>query len=127
MGPLRRGLITAAALLPGPAWAEACATVRPGWDGVPVTAWGETLALFSTPAALFLLAASVTAIALRSAIGALVVCLMWSTLTTIIVATDPTGLRDQARIEGCTASPALFIAAIAILCAAMVLYTARKT
>ncbi|WP_162497398.1 hypothetical protein [Roseovarius dicentrarchi] len=125
MGPLRRGLI-AAAFLPGAAWAGACETVRPGWDGTPITAWGEALALFSTPAALFLLAASVTATLLRSAVGALVVCLMWSTLTMIVVSTDPTGLRDASRIEGCTGSPALFIVAVAALCAAMILYTTRK-
>ncbi len=126
MGPLRRGLI-AAALLPSTAWAEACVTERPGWDGVPVTALGEALALFSTPAAVFLLAASLTAIALRSAFGAAVVCVLWSALTMIIVAADPTGLRDLARLEGCTASPALFIAAVALLCAGMILYTTRKT
>ncbi len=115
-----------AALLPGAAWAGACETVRPDWDGVPVTALGEALALFSTPAALFLLAASVTAIILRSAIGALVVCVLWSGLTMIVVTTDPTGLRDPARIEGCSGSPALFIIAIAVLCGAMILHTTRK-
>ncbi len=115
-----------AALLPSAAWADVCATERPDWNGVPVTAWGEALALFSTPAALFLLASSVTATLLRSAIGALVVCLMWSTLTMIVVSTDPTGLRDASRLEGCTGSPALFIVAVAALCAAMILYTTRK-
>ncbi|PVA10427.1 hypothetical protein DC366_09370 [Pelagivirga sediminicola] len=127
MGPLRRGLIAAtAALPPGAALAGTCDTVRPGWDGVPVTIWGEAAALFSTPAALFLLAASATATLLRSAWGALVVCVLWSGLTMVITAADPGGLRALARSEGCAASPAIFIAAVALLCGAMILYTTRK-
>ncbi len=129
MGPVRRGVSPAAALFvlaPTAALAEVCDKARPSWDGVPFTVWDEALALFSTPAALFLLAASATAILLRSAWGALVVCVLWSGMTMLIVTTDPTGMDDLARLEGCLASPALFILAVATLCGAMILYTNRK-
>lgn len=127
MGPFRRGLIiAAAALTPGAAMAEVCETLRPGWDGVPITIWGEALALFSSPASLFLLAASVTALLLRSAWGALVVCVLWSGLTMMVAAADPEGQRAGAMAEGCRASPALFILAVAALCGGMILYTSRK-
>lgn len=113
-------------LMPGPAFADVCQTVRPGWDGLPVTIWGEALALLVSPAALFLLAASATALILRSAWGVLVVCVLWSGLTMLIAAGDPGGLRGQALAEGCRASPAVFIIAVAALCGAMILYTSRK-
>jgi hypothetical protein len=45
----------------------------------------------------------------------------------LIAAADPTGMRAAALIEGCRASPALFIVAVAALCGAMILYTSRKT
>jgi hypothetical protein len=128
MGSIRGRLIAAlpAALLPGAAWAAACDSLRPGWDGTPVTVWGEALALLSSPASLFLLAASATAVLLRSALGAVVVCVLWSGLTMMIAASGPAGPRGLARAEGCAASPAVFIAGIALLCAAMVLYTSRR-
>ncbi|MFX0546458.1 hypothetical protein ACEWPL_013025 [Roseovarius sp. S1116L3] len=128
MGPVRRGLITAAlTLAPGTALADACGIERPGWDGVPVTMWGEALTLFSSPAALALLAASAIAVLMRSAWGALIVCVLWSVLTMIVAAADPTGLRAEAMAAGCRASPALFIIAVAAICGAMILHTSRKS
>ncbi|MFX0542914.1 hypothetical protein ACEWPM_014430 [Roseovarius sp. S4756] len=120
-------MITAAALLvPGAALAEVCDKERPDWDGVPVTMLGEAIILFSTPAALILLAASAIAVMARSPWGALVLCVLWSGLTMMVAAADPTGLRAQALAEGCLASPALFIVAVAAICGAMILHTSRK-
>ena len=137
MGPVRRRLITGATALPTlglaatalaqeAAVSGVCAEERPNWDGVPVTMAGEALILFSTPAALALLAASVIAVVMRSPWGALVLCVLWSGLTMMVAAADPTGLRAQALAEGCRASPAIFIVIVAAICGAMILQTSRK-
>ncbi len=125
MGPVRRGLILAIpAILPAPVWAEACATFRPGWDGMPVTIFDEAIALFSTPIALILLVASMLVIRFRSSWGAVAVCLAWSLLITATTFFDPTGgLRNAGVAEGCVGSPALFIGIVAALCAGMIIYT----
>jgi hypothetical protein len=44
----------------------------------------------------------------------------------MVAASDPTGLRADAVIEGCRASPVIFIVAVAVLCGAMIVYTSRK-
>ncbi|SEK68496.1 hypothetical protein SAMN05421666_0460 [Roseovarius nanhaiticus] len=142
MGPVRRGLTAAAPLAAMLAalltqatatLAQEAATVtgvckdeRPLWDGTPVSMLGEAVILFSSPAALILLAASAIAVALRSSWGALALCVLWSGLTMLIAAADPTGLRAEAFAEGCRASPALFIVAVAAICGAMILHTSRK-
>ncbi|QIE46838.1 hypothetical protein G5B38_15640 [Pseudohalocynthiibacter aestuariivivens] len=112
--------------LPGAALAEVCANERPDWTGVPVSAWAEALALFSTPAALFLLAASAVAVMLRHQWGALAVCVLWSFLTMAVTMFD-TDMRASAMTEGCIGTPIVFIVAIASLCVAMILYTGRPT
>ena len=52
------------ATLPTAAWAKVCDKERPDWNGTPVTAVGEAIALFSNPVSLVLL--MVTALAVRS-------------------------------------------------------------
>ncbi|MCV2882838.1 hypothetical protein [Actibacterium sp. XHP0104] len=128
MGPLRRRLTAALfATLPGPAFAQACATQRPFWEGEPVSAFAEAITLFSTPAALILLAASALAIRFRHQWAALVTCLLWSLLTSSLTVMDVTGgARDAAIAEGCIGSPALFIAVVAAICVGMILYTAPR-
>lgn len=122
MGPFRRGLILV--LLPGPAWAGACAELRPGWDGTPVSAWAEAVALLGSPLSLILLVATALALRFRSQWGALAVCVAWSFLVSGFTVFDPTGgAREAAMTEGCVGSPAIFILGVAALCVATVLYT----
>jgi hypothetical protein len=123
MGSFRRGLILA--LLPTSAFAEVCSTERPNWDGMPVSMIAEALALFTTPGALFLLAATVVALFLRNSNGVLVVTCLWSGLVTI-VATTGGEVRAAAVEEGCVSSPALFIVAVAAICGCSILYTLRR-
>lgn len=125
MGPLRGGLILS--LLPGLARASACDTERPGWDGVPMTALGEALLLFSSPAALVLLAATILVIWLRHQWGALAVCLLWTALVSVVAFIGSSGETHAAAVtEGCVGSPTLFIAAVAAICVAMIFYTAPR-
>ena len=62
MGPLRRGLILAAATLPAPAWAEVCDKERPTW--VPKTpAAGFEVAAYLLTASLGILLAILIVVA----------------------------------------------------------------
>lgn len=129
MGPLRGGLI--AALLPAPALAgEACDAFRPGWDGAPVGPWQEAVWLFGAPAALVLLVATMLVLRLRSAWGAVAICVAWSVLVSLQTNFAPAdGLRRAAAAEGCVGSPTVFIIAVVVLCGATVLHAgtpARK-
>lgn len=124
MGSVRRGVILA--LLPTPALAEACDTIRPGWDGGEVSALAEAITLFSSPISLILLLCSALVFRFRSSKGALAVVLAWSFLITAITFLDPTGgVRTQAALDGCVGSPALFIAAVGAISVGMILYTGR--
>ena len=127
MGPIRRRLI-ATALLVGaaaPAYAQSCAEVRPGWDGMPVSAFGELLFLAQSPLVLILVMLTAVALRFRSEWGGLVVVVGWS-ITTYLVTGWGSGAAAQtaAAAEGCVGSPALFIAVAAALCVGVVLYTA---
>jgi len=127
MGPIRRRLI-ATALLVGaaaPAYAQSCAEVRPSWDGMPVSAFGELLFLAQSPLVLILLMLTAVAVRFRSEWGGLVVVVGWS-ITTYLVTGWGSGAAAQtaAATEGCVGSPALFIAVAAALCVGVVLYTA---
>ncbi|MDJ0826489.1 MAG: hypothetical protein QNJ16_13380 [Rhodobacter sp.] len=122
MGSLRRGLILAA--LPTQAVAEACATVRPDWDGSPMSTLSEALFLVTTVPVLVLLLATLAALRFRSQWGGLAVVVLWTALVTFLTMVDPSGLQAASRAEGCVGSPALFIAAVAAICVATVLYTA---
>ena len=125
MGPVRGGLILCA--LPGVAWAEVCDKVRPGWDGAPVSALGEALGLFLSPAGLILLALSIFAVRFHAQWAGLAVVLLWTVFVTIVTMADPTGIRPQAMAEGCVGSPTLFIVAVAAICVAIVLWTKPRT
>lgn len=125
----RRVLTTALTLLPGRAFAGACATERPGWTpGTPSTEWTEALYHFSSVPAIALILATALAIRLRSQWGGLAVTVLWSALVALIVwgrfGDDPAGLRKSAIEEGCLGSPTLFIAAVTAICIATILYTA---
>ncbi|MDZ7709438.1 MAG: hypothetical protein U5K36_04635 [Roseovarius sp.] len=128
--PGRRLLPTAAlTLLPAPALADACATLRPGWPaGTQATEWTEALYHFSSVPALILLIATALTIRFRSQWGGLAVTVFWSAFVALIVwgrfGDDPAGLRKSAIEEGCLGSPTLFIAAVTAICIATILYTA---
>ena len=125
MGPIRRRLAAALALLPSAGWAEVCETARPGWDGQPVTAWGELLFLFQTPLVLVLIIATVLTLRFRSEWGGLVVVVGWSLATFIITGWgESNAFRQEAAAEGCIGNPGLFIAIAAAVCVGVVLYTA---
>lgn len=108
------------ALLPGPALAQTCAELRPGWTSdAPPTAWTEVLALMSTPASLVLLLASAVVVRLRHQWGALAVTLFWSFWISFVALAGPT----QAAAEGCIGNPTLFIVLVAAICMGMIVYT----
>ncbi len=125
MGPVRGGLILA--LLPLQASAGVCETFRPGWDGVPVTGFGEAVALLGSPVSLVLLVATVVALRFRSQWGVLGTSLLWAAWVSVIAFLDPTGgARSAGMTEGCVGSPTLFILAVSVLCTAAVLITAPR-
>lgn len=125
MGPVRGGVTLAAlaVLAAGPAHAEVCAQFRPDWDGGPVSAGQEMIALFGTPISLVLLLATAFAIRFRSAWGALAVFVGWSFAVAAVTFLDPTGgQRAAAAAEGCVGSPTLYIAVVFALCAGLMIY-----
>lgn len=126
MGPLRRRLIAGLALLgPTPAAAEVCATLRPGWDGTPVTGFGELLLMFQTPLVLILILASALAVRFRHELGGVIVVVGWSIATYMVTGWgNSDGIRQAAMTEGCVGSPALFITVAVAVGVGVVLYTA---
>ena len=107
MGPFRRrlSLTLLISVMASPALAEVCYKERPDWDGIPVTLESEALALFLSPAGLFLLGALAVAVLFRHAMGTAIVALLWSFFISFIVWPDPTGLRGARISEGCEAQP----------------------
>ena len=137
MGPLRgvsaqrrrrRALWTlCATLAPAPALAEVCDKVRPFWTpGRPATAVDELLGLMATPPSLVLLVLTALALRLRHAWGALAVVVLWSTWVSFAVMRTPGPTLGAARAEGCIGPPTLFIAVVAAICVATILYTSRR-
>ena len=124
MGPLRRGLILS--MVPTGAFAEVCDKVRPTWTpGTEATAFGELIALMGTPPSLVLLVASALAVRFRHQWGALIVVLLWTAWVSVVTFYGADGeIQKLAVAEGCVGSPTLFIAAVAAICVAMILYTA---
>lgn len=120
-------MIAAAALLPGAAPAGVCDRVRPYWQpGSPATAWDELLGLMATPPSLALLLLSALVLRWRHSGGALAVTVLWSLWVSVAVFRGTADeIRQRAVAEGCIGSPALFILAVAALCAAMVLHANR--
>lgn len=126
MGPVRRRLISGAALIcPAPAWAQACTLQRPNWDGTPVTAVGELLYLLQTPIVLLLVIATALAIRFRSEWGGLAVVVGWSLSTFLATGWGSDGTtRTAAMDEGCIGNATLFILVATMVCIGVVLYTA---
>jgi len=127
MGPLRRRLTAAALLIvaAGPAAADTCARMRPGWNGEPVSVFGEFVFLAQSPIVLVLILLTAVALRFRSEWGGLAVVVGWSIATYLV--TDwgrGNEMQTAAMEEGCVGSPALFIAVAAALCIGVVLYTA---
>ena len=105
---------------------QVCDAFRPGWDGTPVGAWAEAVALFASPAALVLLAATALVVRLRSPWGAAAVCVGWSLLVSGVTVFDMSGgQRRAAMAEGCVGSPVLFVAFVSALCVAAVLLAGK--
>ena len=123
MGPLRRRLILAALIAPTSAFAEVCDKERPGWDGTPATALSEAITLFASPLSLVLLIATAFVIRFRHQWGALITMLLWTLWVSLIAFGGDQTIRAQAIKEGCFGPPVLFIAAVAAICIAMILYT----
>lgn len=121
MGSVRRGLILA--LLPGAASAEVCAQIRPDWDGTPMTATSEAIALFATLPSLALILATLAALRFRSQWGGLAVVVGWSLWTSILVFVGGRTLRPAAVAEGCMGSQTLFMVAVVAICVGTILYT----
>ena len=126
MGPIRRRLIWATAFLaPVPAWAEVCTLQRPGWDGTPVTAFGELLFLLQTPVVLILIILTALALRFRSEWGGLAVVVGWSLSTFLATGWGSNGdTRALAINEGCIGNSTLYILFAALVCIGVVLYTA---
>lgn len=108
---------------PSVALAEVCDKLRPGWDGAQVTALGEALHLASSLPAVILILSTAIVVKARSQWGGLAVVCGWSFLT-YFFALGTGATRIMARAEGCAGSPTLFIAAVAAICVAIILYTA---
>jgi hypothetical protein len=122
-------LTLAALLLPAPAAAEVCETLRPFWDPAtgPATVWDETLHLAASPISVVLLVATLAAARFRSAWGGLAAICGWSAMVGFLVfgtSTDPESPRMLGMTEGCIGSPALFIGLVTAICLATFLYTA---
>ncbi|WP_415921957.1 hypothetical protein [Tateyamaria sp. SN6-1] len=124
---MRGYLSSVCALTPGAAWAQACATARPGWDGAPANALTEAVALFTSPAGIFLLVLSVVALRFRHQWVGLAAVLLWTVFITAVTMADPTGQRADAVIEGCVGAPTLFIVVVAAICVGIVLWTKPRT
>jgi hypothetical protein len=113
--------------LPGPALAAACDALRPRWDpaGGPATAFDEALHLAASPVALVLLLGTALAVRLRNQWAGLAAVCGWSILISLrVFAPGGDETAQMAATEGCIASPALFIAVVAAICVATILYTA---
>ncbi|MEX0337451.1 MAG: hypothetical protein AB3N11_00275 [Arenibacterium sp.] len=123
-------LMALALLWPGTARAEVCDKERPFWDSAngPATAIDEALHLAASPLAIALLVATALAIRFKSSWGGLIVVCGWSALVGLVTylgSTDP-DVEQAALAEGCIGSPALFIAAVAAISVATIIYTSPR-
>ena len=95
---------------------------RLGWH--PATAISEAIALASMPLSLILVLIPALALRFRSQWGGLAAVAGWSVLISYIAFWSDQSARFAAAQQGCVASPALFIALVAAICLAIVIYTA---
>ena len=114
---------TAASFFPRAAWAEVCDKPYPDWDGTRVTALGEAVNLFTSPAGIALLLMSLVALRFRQQWVGLAAVILWTVFITVVTMADPTGLRADMLAEGCVGAPTLFIVAVAAICVGIVLWT----
>lgn len=127
MKPYACAALPTALLAPNVALAEICEKVRPTWTpGTQATAWGELIALMGTPPSLVLLLLTALAIRFRHQWGALIVTVIWTVWVSLVAMSGPDETRQAAINEGCIGSPTLFIAAVAAICVAMILYTVPR-
>ena len=112
--------------MPSAAVAEVCDKLRPGWDGAPITALQETLSLMATLPSVVLILATLVVLKFRHAWAALGVVVLWTGWVSLISMYDPDGAQELARREGCVGSPTLFIALVAAICVAMIIYTSPR-
>ncbi len=83
--------------------------------------------MFSSPLALFLLAATIITLRFRNHWAALAVCVAWSFLASSLTFFSPAGGQRAASVaEGCAGPATVFIGMIGILCVVMILYTSPK-
>ena len=87
---------------------------------------GEALALFASPFSLILLIATVICVRFRHQWGSVAVVVLWTALVSLIALSDAGG-RADGMAEGCIGSPTLFIAIVAIMSVALILYTAPRS
>ena len=128
MGPIRRRLTAAAAALlasANMAFAQACETLRPNWDGVPLSAFDEAIVLFASIPAMALLVASAIVVRTRNQWAALGIVVLWVILASIVSFGD-TDIQQEAMIEGCMGSTTLYLAIVGAICIALVAYTAPR-
>lgn len=121
MGPIRRGLIAGALLVPNAAMAEVCDEYAPGWDGTPVTTLDGLGAHAQSPVVLVLLLGTAIAIRLRHQWGGLAAVVGWSAYIFFLMQNE---VFATAVTEGCAGNPSLFIGIVTALSAGVVLYTA---
>ena len=120
-----------ACALAGSAWAQTvlvdtCALQRPNWDGGAVSVIDEAIQLTASPVALILIALTLLVLRFRSQWGGVAIVVLWTILVSMLTVVDPTGTRASGMVEGCVGSPTLFIAAVAAICVATILYTAPR-
>lgn len=118
-------------LIPSLARAEVCGKERPFWDPATgrATALDEALHFAASPLTLILLVATALAIRFKSSWAGLAVVCGWSGFVGLITFgnnSDPTGIHQIALQEGCIGSPALFIALVAAISVATIIYTSPR-
>ena len=119
MGPVRRRLTAALALLPVPALADVCAGLRDGWTAgdSPVSAWGEAVYILTSPPAIVALV--LLAVALWKPRPWLSVFLSFPAfaLAALILFSRQAPTAAQAQAEGCIGTPYLALVLLAVLSA----------
>lgn len=126
---IRIALASGMGLAAAPAWAEVCDKVRPNWDpGTPATAWSELIGLMGTPPSLVLLLLTGLVLRFRHQWGGVAIVVLWTIWISVLVFLGAdTEAQKLAIQEGCVGSPTLFIAVIAAICVATILYTAPRS
>jgi len=132
MGPVRRRLTAAAALLlPGAAQAETCAQLRPDWTAAagPQTAWAETTYILASPPSLALAALLLLALIFPRLWLTLPTTLLTLAFAALLFVSRQAPMAAAAQTEGCLATATPAIAALtlaAILTLARALYARRR-